>query len=93
MGQKCSRCKGELRMKITIHEKTDKGNITFINVPVTGCYHCGDEGYSMRDGLIIEHYAKFHAHNNEIVDFEEIYPSYEKLSMMDIMRLSRTALQ
>ena len=80
-------------MKATIQEVTEKGNITFLNVPVTGCKNCEDEGFSMRNGLIIEHYAKHHSDDEMVIDFEEIHTSYEGMDILQLIQLSRSTLQ
>ena len=93
MIKRCEKCKEELRMRATIQESTDKGQVTFLNVPVTGCKSCGDEGYSMRNGLIIEHYAKFHAEDETTIDFERINPTYKDMTVLELMKLSNTEIQ
>lgn len=93
MNKRCEKCQGELRMKASIQEHSNRGSMTFINVPVTGCRDCGNEGYSMKNGLIIEHYAKFHGENDSVIDFEEIYVAYENMSVLELMSLSNTSIQ
>ena len=88
----CPKRKGEIKKMLKSLEF--ESDITFTNVPVTGCESCSDEmTISFEHGLIIDHYKRNHCKEGDTVDFSTVQPLYAELNALDILALENNQIQ
>lgn len=93
---RCSNCEREIKVTKTTIEivNVQDEKIIFTNVPVSECVNCNNQvSYSFRDGLIIEHYAKYHGKSGEPIDFEEVRTAYEGMSIQSLLAFEQPMIQ
>ena len=79
--------KGDNNMYISAYAECEKNNgstLRVLNIPVRTSDE-GDFKLEMRDGIIIEHFAKNHSQNVDSIEYMDVAKCYDGVSLTSLL--------